>query len=86
MRHLDMVVCTDTAPAHLAGALGVPTRVLLGASADWRWGIGRAGTPLYPSVRLVRDGTRGDWAAAVDRVADELAAWGGPPPRGPGAA
>jgi ADP-heptose:LPS heptosyltransferase len=78
MRHLDLVVATDSAPVHLAGALGVPVWVLLSASFDWRWGMEEERTPLYPSVRLIRDGARGDWTAAVDRVARDLNArrWG----------
>jgi hypothetical protein len=78
MRHLDLVVATDSAPVHLAGALGVPVWVLLSASFDWRWGMEDERTPLYRSVRLIRDGARGDWTAAVDRVARDLNArgWG----------
>ena len=78
MRHLDLVVATDSAPVHLAGALGVPVWVLLSPSFDWRWGMEGEGTPLYGSVRLIRDGTRGDWNAAVGRVARDLDAGRGP--------
>jgi len=77
LRHLDLLVTTDSAPAHLAGALGVPVWLLLGPTFNWRWRLDGDTTPLYPSMRLVRegaahDGARGDWNAAVDRVARDL--------------
>lgn len=75
LARLDLAVTTDTAVAHLAGALGVPTRLLLGRTFNWRWRLDGATTPLYASMRLVRDGVGGDWNAAVDRVARELDAW-----------
>lgn len=72
MRQLDLVVSSDSAPVHLAGALGIPTWVLLSPAFDWRWGIEGESTSLYPSLRLIRDGIQGDWDAAVDRVARDL--------------
>jgi hypothetical protein len=73
---LDAVVTVDTAVAHLAGALGVPTWVLLSADADPRWGIGPT-TRWYPSARLVRQRVMGDWAdvVAVVEVDFETRAW-----------
>lgn len=75
--HLDLVVAVDSAVAHLAGAAGVPAWVLLSTAADWRWGVGRADTPWYPSVRLFRQRTLGDWDELFGRVAGELAAVAG---------
>ncbi|MBV9879013.1 MAG: glycosyltransferase family 9 protein [Gemmatirosa sp.] len=74
MRHLDLVVATDSAPAHLAGALGVPVWTLLGPTFNWRWRIDGETTPLYPSMRLIREAAPGSWNAAVDRVVHDLAA------------
>jgi hypothetical protein len=68
-----LVVSVDTMTAHLAGALGRPLRVLLKAEADWRWGDGEA-TPWYPSARLYRQRSQGDWSAPLADLADELSA------------
>jgi hypothetical protein len=69
---LDLLVCVDTLSAHLAGALGVPTWLLLPAKADWRWMDDREDTPWYPTMRLFRQSREGEWAAVIDRVAREL--------------
>ncbi len=58
---MDAVLTVDTALAHLAGALGVPTCVLLIRGADWRWLRERRDTPWYPSVRLFRQQCLGEW-------------------------
>lgn len=65
--HMDAVVTTCTATVHVAGALGVPTWLLVGPNADSRWGNGAA-TALYPSVRIVRCARRGDWAEGVEFI------------------
>ena len=70
---LDLVVAVDTMVAHLAGALGVPTRLLLQADADWRWMAGRTDSPWYSSLRLHRQASPGDWSAPVAEVATALA-------------
>ena len=57
---LDSVVTVDTAVGHLAGAIGVPTRVLLGRMTDWRWLVERSDSPWYESVRLERLGAVGE--------------------------
>lgn len=71
MMSLDLVVTVDTAVAHLAGALGRPTLILLhGRHSDWRWQQGREDTLWYPSVRLVRCPDGGaDWNGAMARAA-----------------
>ena len=70
---MDLVITVDTAMAHLAGALGVPTLLLLPFSPDWRWMVGRDDSPWYPSMRLYRQTVPGDWGEVIERVAADLA-------------
>ncbi len=77
MANLDLVVSSCTAPAHLAGALGVPVWVLLSHVADWRWLLDRDDNPWYPTARLFRQPRPGDWAAVSRDVAAALAEWTG---------
>jgi hypothetical protein len=72
MLELDLVVTVDAMPAHLAGALGRPTWVLLKHDADWRWMDARTDTPWYPTVRLYRQPRPGDWDAVVERITLDL--------------
>ena len=65
----------DTAIAHLAASMGKPTFILLSAIwSDWRWGLGRADTPWYPSARLIRQPSPGDWGGALAQAASAVAA------------
>jgi Tfp pilus assembly protein PilF len=68
----DLVITVDTATAHLAGALGQPVWTLLAFVPDWRWGLEREDTPWYPTMRLFRQKTAGDWDEVLARVADAL--------------
>jgi ADP-heptose:LPS heptosyltransferase len=72
MRSLDLVVSIDSMPAHLAGALGVPVRVLLARDADWRWMDEREDSPWYPTMRLLRQSRAADWATPIARLQAEL--------------
>lgn len=72
LRAMDLVVTIDSMPAHLAGALGVPTWTLLREWADWRWMEAREDTPWYPCMRLFRQSRDGDWDDVVARVAAAL--------------
>lgn len=65
---LDWVVTVDTAVAHLAGALGKETWLLLPTGADYRWLLARSDTPWYPDMQLFRQKNRGDWPGVVDQL------------------
>jgi tetratricopeptide (TPR) repeat protein len=67
MAGLDLVICSDTAVAHLAGALRRPVWVALNATPDWRWMVGRHDSPWYPTMRLFRQ--------PRDNVSDDKSPW-----------
>ncbi|TWH47595.1 tetratricopeptide repeat protein [Sporomusa sp. KB1] len=73
--NLDLVVSVDTAVVHLAGALGKPVWTLLPSACDWRWLLLRNDTPWYPTMRLFRQSTPGNWGSVMTAVARELSAW-----------
>jgi hypothetical protein len=75
MLELDLVITVDGMTAHLAGTLGRPTWVLLKHDADWRWMTGRNDTPWYPTMRLFRQLSPGDWRQVVRDVTDALRAY-----------
>ena len=75
MQCLDLILTIDTAAAHLAGALGRPVWTLLPWAADWRWLSDREDSPWYPTMRLFRQSTKGDWAEPVERVRRQLSAF-----------
>ena len=64
--NLDLVISIDTSVAHLAGAMGKPVWVLLHKSPDWRWMLDREDSPWYPTARLFRQSTLGNWQDVVD--------------------
>jgi tetratricopeptide (TPR) repeat protein len=70
--NMDLLITSDTALAHLAGALGVETWLCLKRSPDWRWMMHGERTPWYESVRLFRQDTHGDWVALYEQVAAAL--------------
>jgi ADP-heptose:LPS heptosyltransferase len=72
---LDLVVTIDTAVAHLAGAMGKPTWILLPHAPEWRWMLDREDTPWYPTARLFRQKRLGDWESVIERVRASLSAW-----------
>jgi tetratricopeptide (TPR) repeat protein len=71
---LDLVITVDTSVAHLSGALGKPTWLLLPSAPDWRWLLEREDSPWYPTMRLFRQARFGDWATVAERVRKELVA------------
>jgi tetratricopeptide (TPR) repeat protein len=70
--NLDLVITIDTAVAHLAGAVGAQTWVLLPHGADWRWQCDRADSPWYPTIRLFRQTSPGDWPSLINIVTAAL--------------
>jgi hypothetical protein len=68
LQHLDLVITIDSAVAHLAGGLGRPVWTLLSTASDWRWLEGRADSPWYPTMRLFRQTTLGDWDPVFEQV------------------
>jgi Tfp pilus assembly protein PilF len=72
MTQLDLVIAPDTAVAHLAGALGVPVWVAISSVGDWRWLVDRDDSPWYPTMRLFRQTTLGDWDGVFRRMTEAL--------------
>jgi len=68
----DLVIAVDTAAAHLAGAMGRPVWVLVPFAPDWRWRRDGETTPWYPTARLFRQTSLGDWDGVIARAAEEL--------------
>lgn len=69
---MDMVITIDNSTAHLAGALGVPTWVMLPFARDWRWFQARKDSPWYPTLRLFRQPQRGDWHSVLQQMQQDL--------------
>jgi tetratricopeptide (TPR) repeat protein len=69
---LDLVISVCTSIAHLSGALGRPTWVLLSFNADWRWLVDRDDSPWYPNVKLYRQSSFGDWRDVLRRVSFDV--------------
>ena len=74
IRNLDLVVTSDTAIAHLAGALGAPVWLALQFSPDWRWLLQRDDSPWYPTMRLFRQTTFDGWPGVFERIAHAVQA------------
>jgi tetratricopeptide (TPR) repeat protein len=72
MKHLDLIITPDTSIAHLAGALGRPTWVVLKYVPDWRWLLDRLDSPWYPTARLFRQQVDGDWAEPFAQMEHQL--------------
>lgn len=72
MTQMDLIVTIDSSLAHLAGGLGHPLWLMLGRQIDWRWISGDDTTPWYPSMRLFRQTTAGDWTPVIERVVTAL--------------
>jgi Tfp pilus assembly protein PilF len=72
MADLDLIVTVDTAVAHLGGSIGRPTWILLPFAPDWRWMLGRADSPWYPTVTLIRQTEPGKWHDPIVQAAAGL--------------
>jgi hypothetical protein len=72
MEALDLVISVCTSSAHLAGALGRPLWLMLAHVPDWRWGTSGTAIAWYPTARLFRQRTDGDWAGVVRDVGSAL--------------
>ena len=68
----DLIITVDTLTANLAGAMGVPTWVLVPYVCDWRWMFEGERTPWYPSVRVFRQGEDRRWEPVIEKVCEEL--------------
>ncbi|MGC3965374.1 MAG: tetratricopeptide repeat protein [Rhodocyclaceae bacterium] len=73
--NLDLVIAVDTSVAHLAGALGKPVWILLAGNPDWRWMTGREDSPWYPSARLFRQTSLGQWGNVVTSLHHAIRDW-----------
>jgi Flp pilus assembly protein TadD len=76
--NLDLVISVDTSTAHLAGAMGKPVWILNRFDTCWRWLLDRVDSPWYPTVRLYRQKSAGDWRTVVDDVTRDLSSYGQP--------
>jgi tetratricopeptide (TPR) repeat protein len=72
MKNLDLVITSDTAVPHLAGALGVPVWIALPFLPEWRWLLNRSESPWYPSMRLFRQKAPGCWKGVFEEISTEL--------------
>ena len=71
---MHLVITVDTALAHLAGALGIPTLLLVAFFPDFRWMMGRNDSPWYPTMRIYRQSLPGNWGTVIREVMDDLTA------------
>ena len=81
LEHLDLLIAVDTSVAHLAGAMGKPVSLLLPYRSDWRWFADREDSPWYPSMRLFRQKSHGDWAGVIAEVCSALSSRAAEGPR-----
>ena len=68
IENLDLIICSDTAVAHLAGALGKPVWLCLDSAPGWRWGLQPRQTPNYPNTTLFRQQMPAKWKSVIDEL------------------
>jgi hypothetical protein len=69
---MDLLISVDTAVAHIAGAMGIKTFLLLPYCPDWRWGVSGETTDWYPSLTLLRQPKYGDWLSVIELLKSRL--------------
>ena len=72
INEMDLVISVDTSVAHLAGALGKDVWILLPYVPDYRWMLDRHDSPWYPTAKLFRQSSQGDWDGVIRKIRDEL--------------
>ena len=72
LTHLDLLISVDTAPAHLAGAMGKPVWIVNPFLTDYRWLLDRRDSPWYPTMRIFRQPADGNWIVPVQQMRSEL--------------
>ena len=72
IREMDLVISVCTAVAHLAATLNTPTWLMLAYASEWRWLLERTDTPWYPTMRIFRQDSRGDWPGVVNKIVAPL--------------
>ena len=72
LKNLDLFVTVDSAPVHLAGALGVKTFLMLPYYSEWRWFSDEKNTPWYNSVELFRQTTPCEWLDVADNIYNKI--------------
>ncbi|MFC1836118.1 FkbM family methyltransferase [Thermodesulfobacteriota bacterium] len=72
LKSLDLLITSDSAIGHVAGAIGVPVWLALPHVPDWRWLLDRDDSPWYPTMRLFRQPVPGDWCSVFTKMAEEL--------------
>jgi len=72
VENLDLIISIDTSVAHLVGAMGRQVWVLLPFAPDWRWLLNSEDSPWYPTMRLFRQPSPGDWHSVIECITEEL--------------
>mgnify|MGYP003705020545 CR=1 FL=1 len=72
LENVDLVISTCTSIPHLSAAMGKKTWILLAYVPDWRWLLEREDSPWYPTVRLFRQQSMGEWGGVLEGIREEL--------------